>query len=546
MSPNRFLILFLLPLLAACPAKSKSPLLFLGEMSASASLPTDWVQDAYLKASNAGAGDAFGKTVAIDGDIAVVGAPGEDNSSAGIINIDNAEIIDDGAASNAGAVYVFKRDSAGNWQQDAYLKASNAGANDYFGSSVSISGNTVVVGAYGEDNSASDIDNMDNIAITDVGTATESGAVYVFKRDNSGNWVQDAYLKASNTGGGDCFGKSVGIANNTIVAGAPLEDNGSTTISNTNNTAITDVGTATESGAVYVFKRDNSGDWVQDAYLKASNAETDDYFGESVAISGDTIIVGVQMEDNSSSAINNADNATILDESLTNDSGAAYVFKKDATGDWHQDAYLKATNPGSSNYFGMSVAIAGTTIVVGARGESVNSTAINNADNPPSSGGTTGDFVGAVYIFKRDASGDWNQDAYLKASNAEANDNFGTAAIDLDIVVIGASGEGNASTAINNVDNVAIVDSGMASGSGAAYVFKKDTGGNWIQDAYIKASNADTGNQFGLSAISDNTIIISAWREDNSSTFITNDDNATIIDEGTATESGAAYIFTLK
>ncbi|PKL30079.1 MAG: hypothetical protein CVV45_19345, partial [Spirochaetae bacterium HGW-Spirochaetae-10] len=93
MSPNRFLIPFLLPLLAACPAKSKSPLLFLGEMSASASLPTDWVQDAYLKASNAGAGDLFGWSVAISDNTIVVGPLQEGNSSTAINNTDNAVIV---------------------------------------------------------------------------------------------------------------------------------------------------------------------------------------------------------------------------------------------------------------------------------------------------------------------------------------------------------------------------------------------------------------------------------------------------------------------
>lgn len=99
MSPNRFLILFLLPLLAACPAKSKSPLLFLGEMSASASLPTDWVQDAYLKASNAGAGDHFGYSVAVSGDIAVIGAASESNGSTVINNTDNGSIVPENTAS---------------------------------------------------------------------------------------------------------------------------------------------------------------------------------------------------------------------------------------------------------------------------------------------------------------------------------------------------------------------------------------------------------------------------------------------------------------
>jgi len=253
-----------------------------------------------------------------------VGTYLEDNSSTAIDNSDNGSITDAGTASNSGAAYVFKKDGE-NWVQDAYLKASNAEADDFFGNSVAVSEGLIVVGGRGEGNSSTAIDNSDNGSITDAGTTSQSGAAYVFKKDG-GNWVQDAYLKASNAGDSDWFGNSVAISGELIVVGALQEANSSTAIDNTDNGSITDAGTASQSGAAYVFKKDG-GNWVQDAYLKASNTGVSDAFGRSVAVSGGLIVVGAHYEDNSSAAIDNTDNGSITDVGMASESGAAYVFK---------------------------------------------------------------------------------------------------------------------------------------------------------------------------------------------------------------------------
>ncbi|MBU2512364.1 FG-GAP repeat protein, partial [bacterium] len=137
--------------------------------------------------------------------------------------------------------------SSATWVQDAYLKASNTGADDNFGYSVAVSGELIVVGAYQEANNSTAIDNTDNGSITEVSTAY-TGAAYVFKKDGE-NWVQDAYLKASNTGVNDNFGYSVAISGELIVVGTYLEDNSSTAIDNSDNGSITDAGTASNSGA---------------------------------------------------------------------------------------------------------------------------------------------------------------------------------------------------------------------------------------------------------------------------------------------------------
>ncbi|MES2469413.1 MAG: FG-GAP repeat protein, partial [Verrucomicrobiota bacterium] len=224
-------------------------------------------QQAYLKASNTGGSnpgqpDNFGFSVAVSGDTVIVGAPGEDSKATGI----NGNPADD-SGPDSGAAYLFTR-SGTMWTQQAYLKAGNTAAGDQFGLSVAVSGNTVVVGANLADNSALD-----------------AGAAYVFTR-NGTEWTQQAYLKAGNTGQDDLFGSSVAVSGDTVVIGAAGED--SNAIGVNGNQADN---SATYSGAAYVFAR-NGAAWTQQAYLKAGNTGEDDLFGSSVAVSGDTVVIG--------------------------------------------------------------------------------------------------------------------------------------------------------------------------------------------------------------------------------------------------------------
>jgi hypothetical protein len=471
-----------------------------------------FAQQAYLKASNADGGynnwysyygDQFGSSVAISGDTLVVGAPGESSSPSRV------ETVNSNA--NAGAVYVFTR-SGDVWSQQTYLKASNAERDDLFGTSVAISGDTLVVGAPGEDSRSSGGEQNNS--------GNDAGAAYVFTRSD-GVWSQQAFLKARYADEEDQFGASVAISGDTLVVCAPEEDS-SATGGEHNNTALS-------AGAAYVFSR-NNGVWSQQAYLKASNAETDDRFGTRVAISEDTIVVGAPEEDSSVSG-GEADNSASL-------AGAAYVFTR--SGDtWSQQAYLKANNTegdesptlfsASGNYsiafmppingdkFGTSVAISGDTLVVGATGEDSSATG-GVTDNSAS-------LAGAVYVFTRN-SGVWSQQAYLKASNAESNDEFGTSvAISGDTLVVGATKEDSSATGGE-------ADNSMAN-AGAAYVFTR-SGGAWSQLAQLKASNADAGDNFTASvAISGNTVVVGAPHEDSSA----NGGEA----DNSASNAGAAY-----
>ena len=178
----------------------------------------------------------------------------------------------------------FLLDSTIQLSQEAYLKASNSDELDQFGGSVAISGDTIVVGAFGEDSEANGIggDQMDN-------SASSVGAVYVFVRSGD-MWSQEAYLKASNSDESDLFGESVAISGDTIVVGARGEDSGANGV----NGDETD-NSASLAGAAYVFVR-NGSTWSQQAYLKASNSEAFDRFGNSVTISGDTLVVGQLMK----------------------------------------------------------------------------------------------------------------------------------------------------------------------------------------------------------------------------------------------------------
>jgi hypothetical protein len=253
---------------------------------------------------------------------------------------------DNNGASYAGAAYVFERDDSGNWQQKAYLKAPNAGTNDAFGFSVAISGDTIVVGAYWEASNSTAVCNeftssaCDNAGMDgpDNNGASFAGAAYVFERDGSGAWQQKAYLKAPNAQMSDYFGFSVAISGDTIVVGAYGEASSSTAVCNApfgSCSGLTDNSTPL-AGAAYVFERDGSGAWQQKAYLKASNTGAGDYFGYSVAISGDTIVVGAYNEESNSTAVCNAPfsgncaapSGTYMGNNSASIAGAAYVFEK--------------------------------------------------------------------------------------------------------------------------------------------------------------------------------------------------------------------------
>ncbi|MBL8803181.1 MAG: FG-GAP repeat protein [Planctomycetes bacterium] len=463
-------------------------------------------QQAYLKAANGGAGDQFGCSVAISGDTVVVGAFNEDSAATGVNGDPNSN-----AANNSGAAYVFVR-SGPTWTQQAYLKASNSQGFDEFGWSVAISGDTLVVGAAGEDSAATGVGGNSSS-----NAASSSGAAYVFVRSGT-TWTQQAYLKASNTQAFDNFGIAVAISGDSLVVGAHQEDSDATGVNGDSSSNA-----ASSSGAAYVFVRSGS-TWTQQAYLKASNTDAFDQFGISVASSGDTVLVGAWLEGSAATGVNGDQSSDVAFSA-----GAAYVFVRSGT-NWIQQAYLKASNTDVADFFGRSVAAWGDTVVVCARGEG---SAATGVDGDQSSNAASGS--GAAYVFVRSGS-TWNQQAYLKASNTEMDDTFGVSvAVWGNTLVIGAVNEDSVATGVDG-------DAGnnSAANSGAAYVFAR-SGATWTQQAYLKASNTELSEEFGCSvATFGDTVIAGARFEDSAATGVNGDQSS-----NAATDSGAVYVFAL-
>jgi hypothetical protein len=230
-----------------------------------------------------------------------VGAWGEDGDATSSVGNPN------NSASGAGAVYVYTR-SGTVWSLEAYLKASNAAATDYFGYSVSLDADTLAVGAVNEDGDAGSTAAAPNEA------ASNSGAVYVFTRSGT-TWSQQAYLKAFNAGSNDNFGNAVSLSGESLIIGARYEQgDNSSTVDNPNNNA-------NYAGAAYVFTRNGSA-WSQQAYLKASNAAYADRFGSSVALDIDTMAVGAIYEASDATGVNGDPS-----NNSAGQSGAVYIFQ---------------------------------------------------------------------------------------------------------------------------------------------------------------------------------------------------------------------------
>jgi hypothetical protein len=392
-----------------------------------------------------------------------------------------------------------------------YVKAANTGAG---GQAVAVSadGNTLAVGAPYEG-------------------STNSGAVYLYTRDSAGAWIHQAYIKPTHTDAFDLFGLSIALSadGHTLAVGAPYEDSNATGIggNQTNNNAEV-------SGAVYLYARDNAAIWTHQAYIKATNTDVGDLFGNAVALSGDgnTLAVGAPGEDSNATGIGgDATNNTALD------SGAVYLYTRNSAGAWTHQAYIKATNTDFFDRFGHSIALSadGNTLAAGAYLEDSSATGIggNQTSN-------TAFDTGAVYLYTRNSAGTWTHQAYIKATNTDIGDIFGwSVALSAGgtTLAVGAPYESSGVTGIggNQNDNTAV-------NSGAVYLYSRDGAGAWTPQAYIKATNTGTVDEFGWSialSADGNTLAVGAPYEDSNATGIGGD--AT---NNTALDSGAVYLYT--
>ena len=385
-------------------------------------------------------GDKFGYAVSVDGDTAVIGA-----------------YQDNGNGADSGAAYVFTRND-GVWDDGVKLTASGGAAYDNFGISVAVDGDTVVVGAPGND-----------------GAGADSGSVYVFVKP-TGAWAtstETAKLMASDGAALDYFGYSVAVDGDTVLVGAYQDDD--------------EENDSEDSGSAYIFTKPNSsGSWAdwnpmedaETAKLTASDGADDDWFGVSVALDRKTAVIGASGDD---------------DKGI--DSGSVYVFVKPsgAWADGNETDKLTASDGEAQDNFGYSVAVDVDTVEVGGAEVEVATVVVGAYQHDPIDPHSDPDSplylldAGAAYVFTRDSGGVWDGGEKLTADDGDALDYFGySVAVDVDTVVVGAYGDD---------------DNGSASGS--AYVFTRDSNGEWSQKKKLTDEDGEAGDWFGYSVAVD-------------------------------------------
>jgi hypothetical protein len=354
-----------------------------------------------LTASDGQSSDYFGYAVSISGNFAIVGAYAEDDKG-----------------TDAGAAYIFEKTPTG-WIQKQKLLADDGAASDYFGYAVSISGNFAIVGAYREDDKGSD-----------------AGAAYIFENSTSG-WIQKQKLLASDGGGSDHFGSAVSISGNTAIVGSRYDDD-----------------KGTDTGAVYIFKK-NGSNWTQEDKLYSSDPANSDNFGHAVSISEDKAIVGAYNKNNKT--------------------GAAYIFEHTSSG-WQEKKILLASNAANSDHFGRSVSISDNIAIVGAYQKNSSK--------------------GVAYIYEF-TNNDW-QETQLVASDAQNDDHFGYAvSIYGNTAIVGAYQEDD-----------------KAGNAGAAYLYERTSTG-WQEKTKLVAADGQSFDYFGVGvSISGDNFIIGAHGED--------------------------------
>jgi hypothetical protein len=380
------------------------------------------------------------------------------------------------------------------------ILASDAADNDYFGHSVAISGDYAIVGAY----------------LEETGGAI-AGAAYIFHRTAANTWDAGIKIVASDAQASDCFGLSVSISADYAIVGAYREDTG-----------------GADAGAAYIFHRTATNTWDAGIKIVAYDAQANDYFGYSAAISGDYAIVGAFSEDGSGT-----------------NRGAAYIFHRTGANTWDAGTKITASDTADNDYLGWSVSISGDYAIVGAADEDGSGTdrgaayifhrtgantwdagtkitaSADAADNDyfGHSVSISGDYAiiganmedgngtdrGAAYIFHRTGANTWDAGTKITATDAADYDHFGySVSISGDYAIVGAADE-----------------DGSGTDRGSAYIFHRTGTNTWDADTKITASDAADNDYFGHSvSISDDYAIVGAARED-----------------GSGTDRGAAYIF---
>ena len=488
---------------------------------------SDWVEEQKLTASDGSSYDRFGTGVAVEGDLAVAGAPRDDDNG-----------------SSSGSAYLFRFDGS-TWVEEQKITASDGAPGDELGIAVALSESVVLVGARGDDESSGSayayrfdgstwveeqkltaadgvggdelgidvaLSGTGNVALVGAwGDDGSAGSAYVFRFDGS-TWMEEQKLTASDGAGEDEFGLDVALSGNGTVAliGAQGDD---------------DV-----TGSAYVYRFDGS-TWVEEQKLTASDAAVFDYFGNAVAVMGDVALVGA-----------------LADDDNGNNSGSVYLFRFDGR-EWVEDRKLKANDGSSVDNFGSSVSLTENLAVIGAHRDSPNGiqsgsayvfdltgelcgpeyvlhdgsvsfvaefgTAVAVGEDVAAVGAPDQSIpgviqAGTVRVFRREDEV-WTVSAAVLAPDADDYDHFGaTVAIGGDVLAVGAPDEGN-------------------SDRGAVYVFRRSGSDDWVHEQKLLADDGDTGDHFGSAiAVQGNRIAIGSPRRD---------------DPANGFNAGAVYLF---
>lgn len=365
------------------------------------------------------------------------------------------------------------------------LLSGDGSAQDKFGISVALLHKTALIGAF-EDR---------------IGSSVNAGSAYIFEQGSDGGWMETAKLVSSDFSANDRFGFCVDLADDMALIGAYQDDDN-----------------GADSGSAYIFQQESNGQWLESIKLLPSDGIGGDGFGASVSISSSIAIIGAPFDDDAGTS-----------------SGSAYVFLRSDDGNWIESAKLTASDADGNDYFGFSVAIMGTTAMVGAWGEDEKAEDAGSVyifEQEPdgtwietaklmASNGTPGDYfgyslamsestaivgafqeeseAGTAYIFERQADSSWVETSILNSADGASNDRFGLSVdISLDTAIVGA-----------------YQDDDLGSSSGSAYLFKRTADGSWIQTEKLVDTSGQIGDHFGYTvAISGSNSLIGACQDD--------------------------------
>ena len=364
----------------------------------------EWIASQKLVAQPRELNESFGVDAAIDGSYMIVAAKSSDLDAEG-----------NNALDDAGAAYIFEK-TGDTWTQVQKIVASDRAEYNYFGSAVAISGDYAIVIA---SNNGTDTNNANELL--------NAGAGYIFHRGGDGVWSQVQKIVASDRAIMDFFGNSVDMDGDNIIVAAYFEDHDFQ-----GNNALA------EAGSVYLFSLNDQNTWVESAKLTALDRSVADFFGSSVAINGDNIVIGARQEDEDAGGGNTLAQA-----------GSVYIFHNDGNDNWLQDQKIVSSDRALGDLFGFSVDIFEDNIIVGARSEDEDVDGLNTVNS-----------AGSSYIFNN-IGGTWVESQKIVAEDRHSSDFFGAAvSISNGLMMIGAKGNDTDQNDENNLNS-----------SGAVYVY---------------------------------------------------------------------------